>query len=83
MKLSYDDIINKHKNTPCVVALHGPSLDQHKEKIEDLQKEQETLRISVNEWYDYFDIKPDYWKDSKQEDLLKEIKIQKNFQIKI
>jgi len=61
VKLSYDDIINKHKNTPCVVALHGPSLDQHKEKIEDLQKEQETLRISVNEWYDFFNERPDYW----------------------
>jgi hypothetical protein len=61
MKLKYDDIINKHKDQPCVVALHGPSLNDHKDKIESLQREKAVLRISVNEWFDYFDEKPDYW----------------------
>ena len=61
MKLTFDNILNKHKNIPCVVALHGPSLDKEKDKIELLQKEEKILRISVNEWYDYFDEKPNYW----------------------
>jgi len=38
MKLEYGDIKNKHKNTPCVVALHGPSLNNHKDKTEELQQ---------------------------------------------
>jgi len=61
MKLKYEDIINKHKNKPCVVALHGPSLNNHKNQIETLQKEKKILRVSVNEWFDYFNEKPDYW----------------------
>jgi len=61
MKISYDNIVNRHVNIPCVVALHGPSLNFHKEKIETLQREKKVLRISVNEWYDFFDEKPDYW----------------------
>jgi len=61
MRLEYKDIINKHKNKPCVVALHGPSIDKHIDKIEQLQKEDEIIRISVNEWYDHFSVKPDYW----------------------
>ena len=61
MKLEYNDIIDKHKNTPCVVALHGPSLNNHKNQIEALQREKKILRISVNEWYDFFNEKPDYW----------------------
>ena len=61
MKISFEDIINKHKNTPAVVALHGPSLNIHKEKIETLQKENKIIRLSVNEWYDFFNEKPDYW----------------------
>jgi len=61
MKLTYSNIINKHKGKPCAVALHGPSLDTHKEKIQELQKNKELLRFSVNEWYDYFIEKPDYW----------------------
>ena len=61
MKLEFDDIIDKHKKEPCVVTLHGPSLNLHKEKIETLQREKKILRISVNEWYDFFDERPDYW----------------------
>ena len=61
MELKYKDIINKHKNKPCVVTLHGPSLNNHKDQIEILQREKKILRISVNEWFDYFNEKPDYW----------------------
>ena len=67
MKLSFDNIIGSHKGTPAVVALHGPSLDLHVEKIEHLQKEDKILRLSVNEWYDHFSEKPDYWVISNSE----------------
>jgi hypothetical protein len=61
MKLKLHDITNKHKGTPCVVAAHGPSLNDHLEKIEELQSNHGFLRISVNSWYNYFSQKPDYW----------------------
>ena len=61
MKLSIEDITNKHKDQPCVVACHGPSLNNDKDKISSLQKEGKVIRFSVNEWYDFFDFKPDYW----------------------
>ena len=67
MKLQFDDIINKHKDKPCVVALHGPSLDAHIDNIEQLQKEDHIIRLSVNEWYDHFSVNPDYWIVSNSE----------------
>jgi len=60
MKLKIENLTNKHKGSPCVVALHGPSLNPYLKKIEELQKVG-YKRISVNEWYDYFKSKPDYW----------------------
>ena len=44
-----------------MIALHGPSIDDHIDKIEQLQKEDQIIRFSVNEWYDHFSVKPDYW----------------------
>ena len=67
MRLNYDNIVNKHKDTPCVVALHGPSLNPYRNPIQQLQKEKKILRFSVNEWYDHFDEKPDYWVVSNSE----------------
>ena len=61
MEITYDDISGKHKDIPCVVSLHGPSLNTHRDKIESLQKEKKLIRFSVNEWYDFFNEKPDYW----------------------
>lgn len=71
MKLSIEDIINKHKGQPCVIALHGPSLNNNIEDIERLQKEKGYIRLSVNEWYDYFKTKPDYWVVSNSEFTIK------------
>jgi hypothetical protein len=67
MKLEYKDIIDKHKGKPCVVALHGPSLSPHVDKIQALQREDKIIRISVNEWFDFFEEKPDYWVISNSE----------------
>ena len=33
MRLDYKDILNKHPNTPAVIAAHGPSLNKDKNKI--------------------------------------------------
>jgi len=71
MKLAYDDIIDRHKNKPCVVSMHGPSLSQHMEQIESLQRENKIIRISVNEWFDFFSEKPDYWVVSNTEFTIK------------
>tara|TARA_R100001086_G_scaffold180230_1_gene100023 strand:+ start:423 stop:1367 length:945 start_codon:yes stop_codon:yes gene_type:complete len=67
MKLTLENLINKHKDVPCIVTLHGPSLNPYVEKIQKLQKDEGYLRISVNTWYDYFDEKPDYWTVSNTE----------------
>jgi hypothetical protein len=66
MRIKIEELINKHKNTPCVVALHGPSLNKDKEEIKQFQNNK-GMRISVNEWYDYFSEKPDYWVVSNSE----------------
>jgi hypothetical protein len=71
MKLEYKDIVNKHENIPAVVALHGPSLDDHKEKIQELQRDKKIIRLSVNNWYDYFSVDPDYWVVSNGEYTVK------------
>ena len=61
MKIKLEEIYDKHKGESCVVALHGPSLNKHRENIERLQTEEKIRRISVNEWFDWFHEKPDYW----------------------
>ena len=60
MKLTYEKIIDKHKGESCVVALHGPSLSPHIDKIQELQKSKKIKRFSVNEWFDFFEEKPDF-----------------------
>tara|TARA_R110000824_G_scaffold273447_1_gene461921 strand:+ start:201 stop:1145 length:945 start_codon:yes stop_codon:yes gene_type:complete len=67
MKLKLSDIKNKHKGAPCVVAAHGPSLNSVKSEIESLQSKDKMLRISVNEWFDFFKQSPDYWVVSNSE----------------
>jgi hypothetical protein len=67
MKLNLKDIINKHKSKPCIVAMHGPSLNKDIATIEELQKSKGYIRFSVNEWYDFFKTRPDYWVVSNSE----------------
>ena len=72
MRLNYKDIINKHKGQPCFVALHGPSLTKEvKKEVQNLQLNDQMLRISVNNWFDFFDVKPDYWVVSNGEFTIK------------
>ena len=61
MELKFKDILGKYKGVPGIVALHGPSLTPHIDKIQTLQQEQGFKRNSVNQWYDYFVTKPDAW----------------------
>jgi hypothetical protein len=71
MKLTYDEIINTHKDMPCAITLHGPSLNLYKDKIAELQRQNKLIRFDVSEWYDYFDQKPDYWVVSNTEFTIK------------
>jgi len=61
MRLEYEDIKNKHSGTSCYVTLHGPSLTPHIKAIEEEQKDKKAMRISVNDWFHFFDTSPDYW----------------------
>ena len=71
MRLSFEDITDRHKNKPCAVVLHGPSLNKDRDKISQLQREKNLIRFSVNDWYDFFDVKPDYWVISNSEFTIK------------
>ena len=42
-----------------------------KEEFEELQEKDKLLRISVNEWFDFFKQKPDYWAISNSEFTIK------------
>lgn len=61
MKLELKDITDIHKNIPAVVTAHGPSLNLCKDKIMEAHKNKKVLRLSVNNWWDYFQTVPDYW----------------------
>jgi len=71
MRLDYKDILDRHKNVPCVIAGHGPSLNNDKEKIINAHKNKNIIRFSVNNWWDYFEDKPDYWILSNAEFAIK------------
>jgi hypothetical protein len=81
-KLKFDDVLDAHKDIPCVVACHGPSLDSHKEEIEKLQKQKRIIRLSTNNWYDFFSQPPNYWITSNTEFTI-ENKIEKLNQYKV
>ena len=61
MQLGIGDIIDRHKEQPCFIACHGPSLNQYKEELISARKDNKILRLSVNNWWDYFETPPDYW----------------------
>ena len=67
MQLKISDVIDKHKDEPCFVACHGPSLNQHKDALISARQEKKILRFSVNNWWDYFESPPDYWVLSSSE----------------
>jgi hypothetical protein len=61
MQLQFEDIVDRHKDTPAIIAVHGPSLNKDKEALIRKQTEENWVRFSVNNWYEVFDIPPDYW----------------------
>ena len=67
MELTFDNIVDKHEGEECFVALHGPSMSPYIKKVQELQRTRGLKRISVNQWYDYFSEKPDYWVVSNTE----------------
>ena len=61
MRIEIKDILDRHKDTPCAITAHGPSLNLNKQRIIELQQSKQLLRLSVNNWWDYFTSAPDYW----------------------
>lgn len=59
MKLSIQNIIDKHKGCPCLVLGHGPSLNIVKEKL-SVYKEKGYILIATNDWYNFYDVIPNY-----------------------
>ena len=55
----YKKIFNKHKDEEAFVCAHGPSLKKYTSYIEERQKIG-SIRISVNDWWNFFSINPQY-----------------------
>ena len=66
---NYDikEIVDIHKGQTAIICGHGPSLNDHKGKIIKLHNEKKAIRFSLNDWFDIFDMKPDYWVISNPE----------------
>jgi len=60
-EIKIDNLIDREKDKPAVIACHGPSLNPVKEQILNLQAENKLLRFSPNDWLGIFDNAPDYW----------------------
>ena len=58
---AFNEILDSEKNNNCIICAHGPSSEKYISKIEDLQKNNTILRFSVNSWWEYFSIPPDYF----------------------
>tara|TARA_S200002703_G_scaffold159827_2_gene174953 strand:+ start:4587 stop:5417 length:831 start_codon:yes stop_codon:yes gene_type:complete len=57
-----EDIIDKHKGKPAVISCHGPSGDEHIDKINDLHQKNKVVVFGVNEWWAFEKHPiPDYW----------------------
>jgi hypothetical protein len=60
MKQTIQDIIDRHKNTPALIVAHGPSYNDHKERIQEY-KNKGIIIFDCNEWYMFQSIPPHYW----------------------
>jgi hypothetical protein len=58
--LDYKDIINTKKNKACIILGHGTSLNPHLNRLQEYRDKGITL-ISCNNWYDFYDIEPEFW----------------------
>ena len=61
MRLEIFQLVDRHINSPALIAGHGPSLSRHVEQIESMQKENELIRFSMNDWFKIFNSAPNYW----------------------
>lgn len=60
MKLQVKDIIHKHKNSPCILLCHGPSLNDITDKLQQY-KDDGYILIGCNEWPLFYNVEPQYW----------------------
>jgi len=59
-KMEWNDIIDRHKNESCFICAHGPSLNDVSSHLKYF-KEKNIRMIGCNEWYDFYDVIPNYW----------------------
>ena len=70
MKLTFDTLANKHKNTSAIVVAHGPSLNQYIPKMEIL-KDKGHIIFDCNEWFTFHSAMPHYWVTANSEFTIK------------
>lgn len=59
MKLEIKNIINLHKNKPCITLGHGPHFNTVKHRFKEL-KDRGFIFISTNDWYSFQEEEIDY-----------------------
>lgn len=59
LTLDYKKILDKNKGIPGFVCAHGPSLKKYVDIIQQKQKDG-WVRISVNDWWNFFKTSPEY-----------------------
>lgn len=60
MRLSIDNIIDKHKDCSAIVLCHGPSLNSITNNLEYF-KNSGSILIGCNEWFCFYKTVPNYW----------------------
>jgi len=60
MKLTFDDIVGKHRDVPGLVIAHGPSLNEYLPRLGEIYGKGFVF-FGMNHWYTIYDISPDYW----------------------
>ncbi len=60
MKLEFKNIIDKHKDNSALCIAHGPSLNSYLDKLSDI-KSKGFILYGCNEWFDFYNEKPNYW----------------------
>jgi len=68
MLLTFDDVISSHRGQRCIVLGHGPSLNDHIDKLQ-AYKDQGYILIGCNTWNEFYpECAPQYWVNVNNQD---------------
>jgi hypothetical protein len=67
MQLKLENITDINKGRQAIITAHGPSLNLHKDEIIKAHEAEKIIRLSVNNWWEYFTKPPEYWVISSTE----------------